>query len=110
MVTRCYVPHFHHYGDISIEILQIKSDEDNEDVHLRVRNFDLIDTAVFFRPIGTGIGTHSIGENSVKKQQKTKNMFDSYFHKFRLPYFVSILNLRVFGDNFLNSVPIFLLV
>ena len=24
LVTRCYVPHFHHYGDISIEILQLK--------------------------------------------------------------------------------------
>ena len=25
LVTRCYVPHFDHYGDISIEILQIKN-------------------------------------------------------------------------------------
>ena len=25
LVTRCYVPHFHHYGDISIEIHQIKN-------------------------------------------------------------------------------------
>ena len=33
LVTRCYVPHFHHYGYIGIEFLQIKSDENNEDVH-----------------------------------------------------------------------------
>ena len=37
--TRWYVPHFH-YGDINIDILQIKSDENNEDVHLWVRHFD----------------------------------------------------------------------
>ena len=42
LVTRCYVPHFHHYGDISIEILQIISDENNEDVNLWVRHFDNI--------------------------------------------------------------------
>ena len=29
-VTRCYVPHFHHYGDISIEFSRLKSDENNE--------------------------------------------------------------------------------
>ena len=29
LVTRCYVPHFHHYGDISIEIFKIKKDENN---------------------------------------------------------------------------------
>ena len=30
--------------DISIEILQKKSDEDNEDIYLWVRNFDLIES------------------------------------------------------------------
>ena len=29
MVTRCHVPHFHHYGDISIEMLRKESDENN---------------------------------------------------------------------------------
>ena len=46
------------------------------------------------------------------KSNNNKNMFVSYCHKFRLPYFVSIVNflISIFGDNFLNSVLIFLLV
>ena len=36
LVTRCYVLHFHHYGNISIEILQIKKKEfKNNNIQIR---------------------------------------------------------------------------
>ena len=72
---------------------------------LHMSRVDLSVICSFFLPIGTGTSTHSIGKNSVKIKQ-----IDSYRLKFRLPYIVSIVNLRVFRDNFLNSVSIFMLV
>ena len=65
--------------------------------------------AFFFYPLVLVPVPIQLAKIASNKTKKTKNMFNSYFHKFRLPYFESILNLRVFGDNFLNSESIFLL-